>query len=113
MKAKFIFIVAMSILLIFSTAFSEENPGAEHLILEGGESGAVPFPHKIHQDSLKDCKICHELFDQEIGSIEKLKVEDKLKAKQVMNTQCMKCHRDSKKAGKSSGPISCTTCHSK
>ena len=113
MKVKVIFIATISIMLILSTAFSEENPGAEHIILEGGDSGVVRFPHKMHQDSLKNCGICHELFDQELGSIEKLKVEDKLKAKQIMNTQCLKCHRDTKKAGKSSGPTSCTTCHLK
>jgi hypothetical protein len=113
MKAKVIFIAAMSILFIFSSAFSEQNLGSESIILEGGDSGAVPFPHKLHQDSLKDCSICHELFDQEIGSIEKLKLENKLKAKQVMNTQCLKCHRDTKKAGNASGPVSCATCHSK
>jgi hypothetical protein len=113
MKLKIIFIVFMSVLFIFTPAFSEQHPGTDNIILEGGESGVVPFPHKMHQDSLKDCSICHELFDQEIGTIEKLKSENKLKAKQVMNTQCLKCHRDDKKAGKSSGPISCTTCHSK
>jgi hypothetical protein len=113
MKAKLIFVAFMSILFIFSPALSEQNLGAENIILEGGDSGAVPFPHKKHQDSLKDCSICHDLFDQEIGSIEKLKLEDKLQAKQVMNTQCLKCHRDAKKAGNASGPISCTTCHSK
>jgi hypothetical protein len=113
MRAKIIFIVFMSILIFFSTAISEQNFGAENIILEGGQSGVVPFPHKMHQDTLKDCNICHELFDQEIGSIEKLKDEDKLRAKQVMNTQCLKCHRDTKKAGKASGPISCATCHTK
>jgi cytochrome c-type protein NrfB len=113
MKVKVIFIAAMSIFFIFSTGFSEQNPGVENIILEGGESGVVSFPHKIHQDVLKDCSICHELFNQEIGSIEKLKAEDKLKTKQVMNTQCLKCHRDNRKAGKPSGPVSCTTCHSK
>jgi len=113
MKAKVIFVAFMSILFIFSSALSEQNLGAENIILEGGNSGVVPFPHKKHQDSLKDCSICHELFDQEIGSIEKLKLEDKLQAKQVMNTQCLKCHREAKKAGNASGPLSCTTCHSK
>jgi cytochrome c-type protein NrfB len=113
MKVKVVFIAATSIFFFFSTGFSEQNQGAENIILEGGESGVVSFPHKIHQDVLKDCNICHELFNQEIGNIEKLKAEDKLKAKQVMNTQCLKCHRDNRKAGKSSGPVSCTTCHSK
>ncbi len=113
MKEKVFFIAIFSFLAIFSTAFSETNSGAENIILEGGESGPVPFPHKIHQDFLKDCNICHELFDQEIGSIEKLKLEEKLKAKQVMNTQCLKCHRDTRKAGKPSGPVSCANCHSK
>jgi cytochrome c-type protein NrfB len=113
MRSKIVLIVTMSMTLFFSSAFSEQNFGAENIILEGGESGVVPFPHKRHQDTLKDCNICHELFDREIGSIEQQKVEDRLKAKQVMNTQCLKCHRDTKKAGKASGPISCATCHTK
>jgi hypothetical protein len=79
MKAKVIFIAAISIFFIFSSGFSEQNPGAENIILEGGESGVVPFPHKIHQDVLKDCNICHELFSQEIGSIEKLKLRTTLR----------------------------------
>jgi hypothetical protein len=113
MRVKFIFIVIISIMLLLSIAYSEQNFGAENIILEGGESGEVPFPHKMHQDTLKDCNICHALFDQKIGSIEQLKVEEKLKAKQIMNTQCLKCHRDTKKAGGASGPISCATCHKK
>lgn len=113
MKVKLIFIAAIFILFIFSIAFSQQNSGAENIMLEGGESGAVPFPHKKHQENLKDCNICHTLFDQETGSIEKMKAEDRLKPKQVMNMQCLKCHRDTKKAGKASGPVSCATCHSK
>jgi cytochrome c-type protein NrfB len=113
MKLKIFFISFMSILFIIKPGFSEPDPGAETIILQGGQSGSVPFPHKLHQDIVKDCGICHELFKQEIGTIEKLKSENKLKAKQVMNTQCLQCHRDNKNAGKASGPISCTTCHSK
>jgi hypothetical protein len=113
MRTKVILIATMGILLILATAFSGQKSGAENILLDGGDSGAVPFPHKKHQDSLKDCNICHELFEQEIGSIEKLKAADMLKAKQVMNTQCLKCHRDTKKAGNPSGPISCATCHIK
>lgn len=113
MKVKLIFIAAVFMLFVFSNAFSEQNSGAENIILEGGDSGVVNFPHQKHQDNLKDCNICHELFGQETGVIEKLKQAGELKPKQVMNSQCLKCHRDTKKAGKPSGPVSCTTCHSK
>jgi hypothetical protein len=113
MKFKIIFISLASICLLILPGFSAKSSGVENIILQGGESGVVPFPHKLHQDSFKDCGICHELFDQEIGTIEKLKDENKLKPKQVMNSQCLQCHRENKKAGKASGPISCTTCHSK
>lgn len=113
MKSRVVLVVVLSIVVFISYAFSEQKTGAENIILEGGDSGMVPFPHKIHQDNLKDCNICHELFGQELGIIEKLKSDERLKAKQIMNMQCLKCHRDTKRAGKASGPTSCATCHSK
>ena len=113
------FRILVLVLLIISTAaayaqtIQTENRGAENIELYGGKSGPVPFPHLAHQEALKDCKICHELFPQEIGSIEKLKADGQLKKKQIMNKHCTKCHRQLKKEGQKTGPITCKACHIK
>ena len=111
MQARTITIAIMCILLAVAIAAASQKTGAADMTLDGGKTGAVQFPHKAHQDNLKDCNICHDVFPQEKGAIDKLKAEGKLAAKQVMNTQCLKCHRDNKKAGKPSGPTGCTKCH--
>ena len=99
--------------MVFTSALAAEkqNTGAENITLEGGTSGKVPFPHRKHQDNLNDCNICHEIFPQTCGAIENLKAQGKLKKKQVMNKLCTKCHKAEKKAGKTSGPTTCKTCH--
>ena len=81
--------------------------------LEGGKRGKVPFPHHQHQNKLVDCKICHDAFPQEKGAIEKLKKAGKLKPKHVMNKQCTKCHKEKRRAGEKTGPITCKQCHIK
>jgi len=90
-----------------------QNKGAADIKLEGGTSGPVFFPHQRHQAALTDCMRCHSLFAQQAGAIEAAKAEGKLKAKQVMNTQCVKCHNEKKNAGEKTGPTTCTTCHHK
>jgi hypothetical protein len=87
--------------------------GAAEIVLEGGTSGNVSFPHQRHQEKLTDCNICHSAFPQKIGAIEELKAQGKLAKKQVMNEQCTKCHREKKQAGEKAGPTTCTTCHVK
>ena len=89
------------------------DPGPDKLILDGGKSGDVPFPHLRHQQSLEDCTVCHNIFPQKRGAIDALKLRGDLKKKQVMNKQCIKCHREIKKTGKKAGPTSCRTCHIK
>jgi hypothetical protein len=89
------------------------NRGAAEIVLEGGTSGPVAFPHLRHQEKLTDCNICHAAFPQKAGAIEDLKAQGKLAKKQVMNDQCTKCHRDKKQAGEKAGPTTCTTCHVK
>ena len=86
--------------------------GAAEMVLEGGSAGKVPFPHRRHQESLQeDCQVCHDMFPQQRGSIEALKAEDKLESKQVMNRLCTGCHRDYRRQGAKTGPISCSQCH--
>lgn len=111
MCKKTLLVMMIGILAFLSGVDSAPNTGAEHIVLEGGNTGDVPFPHRRHQERIDDCSICHELFDQEAGSIERLIANDMLKVKQVMNTQCLKCHREMKKAGNASGPLTCATCH--
>lgn len=90
----------------------KENRGAAEMVLTGGRTGDVPFPHSAHQQgTMADCTACHTLFPQEKGSIERLKAEGDLKPKAVMK-DCQKCHRQRKKAGEKSGPTGCKGCHS-
>jgi len=105
------------ILLLVTAGFTtgiclgDTDRGEENISLYGGRKGNVMFPHHQHQTVLKDCNLCHDLFDKEAGIIDKMKAEKKLKKKQVMNKRCIKCHRQKKKAGEKSGPTSCKKCH--
>jgi hypothetical protein len=105
--------VALMTVSFMAVSLATENQGAEHIELDGGRRGDVPFPHRLHQKNLADCQICHSEFAQEPGIIEKLKTQGALKKKYVMNKLCTKCHREKKKAGQPSGPTSCRTCHVK
>jgi hypothetical protein len=98
-------------LLVPLVAFAGQNMGKETLFIYGGDRGKVPFPHRVHQEKLSDCSACHDVFPQEEGSIEALKAEGKLRKKKVMNAQCIKCHRTTKKKGGKSGPVKCKECH--
>ena len=108
-------ILVSIILAFFSTAtiIGAANQGAENISIFGGSRGDVPFPHHAHQNRLKDCNTCHAAFPQEADGIKKMKVAGKLKPKQVMNKQCVKCHKEQKKAGNPTGPTTCSTCHFK
>jgi hypothetical protein len=88
------------------------DKGAADMLLEGGSRGEVPFPHRRHQDALKeDCAACHDLFPQKRGSIEALKAEGRLAPKQVMNKLCTGCHRQYRREGINAGPTTCSQCH--
>ena len=60
--------------------------------------GNVTFPHKKHQDALKDCKICHEKGP---GKIEGF-------GKDFAHKTCKGCHEERK-----AGPTKCAECHKK
>ena len=74
-KNRIKFSVAIAAMVIFGAAFviAAENRGGETLKVDGGSKGIVSFPHKTHQDQLKDCNICHSVFAQEMGVIKTLK----------------------------------------
>lgn len=95
------------------SSMDTQNKGAENIEINAGTKGNVPFPHRQHQDRIGDCKVCHSVFPQEPGSIQKLKAEGTLKKKYVMNKLCTRCHKEKKRAGQKSGPTTCTKCHIK
>ena len=99
--------------LIVSVTAAAQNKGAEQININGGSRGNVPFPHHAHQDRLKDCNICHAVFPQEPGALDKQKSSGQLKPKEVMNKQCLKCHKAEKAAGNSKAPATCSQCHVK
>jgi hypothetical protein len=115
MKVHFVVPSISALLLLIVTGLTPavENKGADQLELYGGKRGKIPFPHHQHQTVLEDCSICHDIFPQEKGVIEKLKTEGKLKPKQVMNKLCTACHKEKKRAGEKTGPVTCKDCHVK
>ena len=117
MKVKLgvVLISIAAIVIGSSVAFSDidQNKGAKSIEIDGGPRGKVPFPHHRHQENLTDCTICHSIFPQKLGSIAELKAQGKLKKKYVMNKLCTKCHKEIKKAGRKTGPTTCSKCHIK
>jgi len=95
------------------TAQETIDKGAAEMKLESGRLPAAPFPHRLHQETLDDCNVCHNMFPQKRGAIQKLQEQGKLKKQQVMNQSCIACHKERKTAGESSGPVSCTDCHAR
>jgi cytochrome c7-like protein len=113
MKARTI--VAILIIIVFtgSLAVAVQNQGAKDIKLDGGQKGVVDFPHHLHQSAIGDCNACHSVFPKTAGIIKELKIQKKLKKKQVMNKTCIKCHKEKKKAGVKTGPTKCSQCHVK
>lgn len=60
--------------------------------------GKVVFPHREHQEIIKDCKKCHEKGP---GMISEL-------GKEWAHKTCRGCHTAMEK-----GPVKCTDCHKK
>ena len=60
--------------------------------------GKVSFPHKKHQEMLKDCKKCHEKGPGKIAEL----------GKDWAHKTCKGCHTELKK-----GPTGCKDCHKK
>jgi len=60
--------------------------------------GKVTFPHKAHQEILKDCKKCHEKGPGKIAELNK----------DWAHKTCKGCHTEMKK-----GPVGCKDCHKK
>ena len=113
MKTILVFL-GLAIAFILTVAVTgADNQGAEHIKIYGGSRGEVPFPHRAHQERLTDCSVCHAVFPQEVDGIKKMKESGTLKPKEVMNKQCVSCHKETQKAGNPSGPTTCSKCHQK
>lgn len=112
MRKKAILFLFAAGALLFSTLLWAQNKGAKEIIIPGGTTGDVTVRHHLHQNALRDCNLCHNLFPQTAGIVQKLKDEGKLERKKLMN-QCQKCHREKVNAGLKAGPVTCKGCHAK
>ena len=110
LRKKWIVSVILSV-FVSAAGWAMQNKGTANMQIDGGSRGAIPFPHRTHQDKLGDCNLCHNMFPQEPQSLARLKTDGQLKPKEVMNKLCVKCHKSEKKAGKSAGPTTCSKCH--
>jgi cytochrome c-type protein NrfB len=113
MRRGMILLISAAIFWIAGISIAQTNNGAKEMVIPSANQGDVKFPHHEHQEALKDCMLCHDLFPQQAGAIQDLKQKGTLAQKQVMNKQCVKCHKAKKEAGEKSGPVACKECHVK
>ena len=89
----------------------------------------VDFPHDRHIDALEEegCGFCHHVFDEDAGVLVPVddpdtgctechgakKDGDKPALRQAFHGMCTVCHRDVRKAGQASPPVTCGECHKK
>lgn len=83
---------------IVLTLFASSMAMAADTIILPAKNGNITFPHKQHQELLKDCKKCHEKGP---GKIEGF-------GKDFAHKSCKGCHEEMKK-----GPTKCGECHKK
>ena len=88
----------MLVALIAVVAFAGTACAADVIDLPA-KNGNIKFPHKQHQELLKDCTKCHSSAAG--GKIEGF-------GKDVAHNTCKKCHADGGK-----GPTKCGDCHKK
>ncbi len=87
-------IIAAAALVFFSAGISM----AADVITFPAKMGNVTFPHKMHQEMLKNCKLCHEKTPGKIPGF----------GKDAAHKLCIGCHKS-----KGKGPTTCTACHKK
>jgi predicted CXXCH cytochrome family protein len=83
---------AMMVIIAASAAFAADT------IVLPAKMGDVKFPHKKHQEALKNCKLCHEKAPGKIEGFGKDKA----------HKLCIECHK-----AKKAGPTVCKDCHKK
>lgn len=113
MLKKAIVFICAAVVLTAGLSIAEIQNGAKDVVIPTGSQGVVKFPHHQHQQAVKDCMGCHDLYPQLPGAIQDLKQKGTLAQKQVMNKQCINCHKAKNTAGEKSGPVTCSTCHTK
>ena len=82
---------------VMLTLFCAATAMAADTITFPAKNGNVTFDHKKHQDTLKDCKLCHEKGP---GKIEGF-------GKDWAHKTCKGCHQEK------GVPTTCKTCHKK
>lgn len=92
---KIIAVVAMLSITAFAGAAFAAGPDTIEL---PASMGKVSFPHKKHQDLLKNCKKCHSAAPGKITELNK----------DWAHKTCKGCHTEMKK-----GPTGCKECHKK
>jgi len=101
-------ILVLVVMVAFSGIVSAQMKDSYEF--KGGTMGKVSFNHKVHQEALKDCKVCHH--KEEAGKEQSCGVchtkDAKVKPKDAYHNSCMKCHKEMKK-----GPAGCKECHKK
>ena len=86
------------IAMIAAVAFAGTVFAADDITLPA-KNGNITFPHKMHQEKLKDCKLCHEKGPGKIEGFSGMSAGHKL---------CKSCHE-----AKKVGPTKCAECHKK
>ncbi len=81
------------------TIFCAGTALAADTITLPAKNGNIAFPHKKHQEMLKNCKLCHEKTPGKIeGGVDK----------DWAHKTCKGCHESGK-----AGPTKCGECHKK
>lgn len=87
-------IVFLSAVLAFFAGIA----GAADMVELPASMGKVTFPHKMHQEIVKDCLKCHEKGPGKIAAM----------GKEWAHKTCKGCHAELKR-----GPVDCRGCHKK
>ena len=87
-----------TVIVLLSVIFTAGTVIAADVIELPASNGKVSFPHKKHQQMLKDCKKCHEKAPGKIAEL----------GKEWAHKTCKGCHTELKK-----GPTACKDCHKK
>jgi hypothetical protein len=109
--ASVLMVMVLACALAWAQGEQGEMKGDAQIIINGGAKDNVAFPHGLHQQALKSCSPCHDMFPKEKGAIQKLMDQKKIEKTSVMK-MCIKCHQDRAKAGEKTGPLKCAECHS-
>jgi len=90
-----------------SLATAQEANGRAVVTLDlKGEKANVVMNHKLHQEKLPDCDVCHALFPKAQGVLAQHRAQGALEPKSVMK-QCRTCHDKAQ-----AGPVEeCAGCH--